>query len=369
MAVYIQEGGRILGQGVYGCVFQPPLICRGQREARGSKNKLGKLTQRDDIKSELLAAQTFKGLPAARKYFILPELDTLCTPAPMDQQREPDLGKCEAIGKFGYQDMQHVQLEYGGKSLHHRLENLHVAIRDFPYWVFFQRILEIGAFLTLHGYVHNDLHSNNILLNANYIPRLIDFGRAYRAQDITDALIVELGAAYMPELSQVAPESTAQDGLAEGIPFEKICQDLKAQKPGILNAERYLGVSREAQIQEFRRFWQTSRSAKQRDWLTLWKTYWPTVDSWAMGSILLGVLRKLLISKEFTDSAQWKSKQTMVKSILRGMLRTSPRERLDCVEALAMYDPTNEMLSGEEGRAWLEKKKVQRAKQRGGDES
>jgi serine/threonine protein kinase len=329
---------------------------------------LGKLTQRDDIQSELAAARTFKDIPAARKYFILPELDTLCTPAPRDQQQERDLVKCDAVQKFGYEDMQHVELEYGGKSLHTRLEDLHVAIREFPFWTFMPRILEIGTFLTLHGYIHNDLHSNNILLNASFVPRLIDFGRAYRSNAITDALIVELGAQYMPELSQVAPESTTQDGLAEGIAFEKICQDLKAQKPGILYAERYLGVSREAQIQEFRRFWQTSRAAKNKDWLSLWKTYWPTVDSWALGSILLGVLRKLLISKEFTESSEWKTKQTMVKTVLRGMLRTSPRERLDCVEALAMYDPTNELVTGEDGRMWLEKKRAQRAKRGGGDE-
>ena len=58
----------------------------------------------------------------------------------------------------------------------------------------------------------------------------------------------------------------------------------------------------------------------------------------------------------------------MVKTVLRGMLRTSPRERLDCVEALAMYDPTNELVTGDDGRVWLEKKRAQKAKRGGGDD-
>ena len=75
-----QQGGRLLAQGHYGCIFDPPLICRGDKAPKGGwkKGKLGKLTEITDIKSEIMAAEVFKDKPAAKKYFILPELDTLC---------------------------------------------------------------------------------------------------------------------------------------------------------------------------------------------------------------------------------------------------------------------------------------------------
>jgi hypothetical protein len=49
-----------------------------------------------------------------------------------------------------------------------------------------------------------------------------------------------------------------------------------------------------------------------------------------------------------------------VKAVLRGLLRMSPAERLDCVEALALYDPTNDLVTSSMGRTWLEKKQASR---------
>jgi hypothetical protein len=45
-------------------------------------------------------------------------------------------------------------------------------------------------------------------------------------------------------------------------------------------------------------------------------------------------------------------------------VQASPRARLDAVEALALYDPTNDLLSSPTGKAWLQKKQAQREKLR-----
>ena len=62
-----QQGGKRLSEGAYGCIFTPPLICRGERSPRGGwKNgKLGKITDKDDIKGELIAAKVFSKKPEA----------------------------------------------------------------------------------------------------------------------------------------------------------------------------------------------------------------------------------------------------------------------------------------------------------------
>jgi hypothetical protein len=50
-------------------------------------------------------------------------------------------------------------------------------------------------------------------------------------------------------------------------------------------------------------------------------------------------LSPLLYRREFVDSPMWRRHGATIKSILRGMLQANPRKRLDCVEALKLYDP------------------------------
>ena len=45
-------GGKLIGQGTYGCVFSPPLLCKKKKIPQ---SKVGKLTSEDDIKAETKA--------------------------------------------------------------------------------------------------------------------------------------------------------------------------------------------------------------------------------------------------------------------------------------------------------------------------
>lgn len=360
----IQAGGRLLGQGRYGCIYQPPLQCRkmirGGPRPYPNTNKLGKLTETTDIAAEIGAADYFEPYPESRKYFVLPQTKTLCKPAPMEAQTEKDLNKCDALNRYGESEMLHYELDYGGKALHERWKAGMVVWREFPFFEFMKRMLEIGTFLAVHGYIHNDLHSNNILINKNHVPRLIDFGRSYNSTKITNDVLMQLAAKYAPGLGQVPPESSCQDGIEEGIPLTKILEDLRTQKPGIRLAEKVLGVSRAGQIAEFKKFWETSKTAQRRDWLSFWKLYWPVVDAWSIGNILVNILEDLVYQKFFMESADWRRRAPVVKEVLRGLLRTSPRERMDCVEALAIYDPTNPLVTRAAGANWLAKKRQRR---------
>jgi hypothetical protein len=44
------EGGRLIGEGTYGCVFQPPLLCKKKQIP---KSKVGKLTLQEDMNREI----------------------------------------------------------------------------------------------------------------------------------------------------------------------------------------------------------------------------------------------------------------------------------------------------------------------------
>lgn len=348
----------MIGKGAYGCIFSPPLLCRGQTKPKSGwkSSKLGKLTEVRDIKNEILAAKILGPIPSSNKYFLLPEVDTLCRPAEIEDQKEGALKDCEPLEKYGIQNMAQYEVEYGGKTLKNRLLGADVSVSNFPFFDFMRNLLETGAVLVLHGYIHNDLHANNILVNTKFHPRLIDFGRSYLYSAINQELVDELSAYYNPELGQLTPECSAQHGVDEGIPFERILSDLSTLKPGLKYGERILGISRKEQVAEFKQFWESSLSVQKGDWPTFYKLYWPVVDSWAIGHNLLSILRKLMLSKQFVESAEWKQKQGVVKEVVRGLLRASPRKRLDAVEALALYDPMNDVVSGASGKAWLEKK-------------
>lgn len=363
----------MLAQGYYGCIFDPPLICRGDKAPKGGwrKGKLGKLTEVTDIANEIMSAELFKDKPEAKKYFVLPELDTLCQKGPNGQpavsladQREKEFDKCDALKREGLGEMLHYQMEYGGKTLHDRLENTELVVKEFPFFKFMGNMLEIGAYLALNGLIHNDLHSGNIVVNKEYFPRLIDFGRAYYAKAIAGDTLEKLSAQYAPHLGQITPECSTQDGLTDQVPFPKIMQDLIAQKPGLLYAERLFGQSRQQQIAEFQHFWKTSKALQDRDYVKFWQLYWPVVDSWSIGHCLSSTLYRLSQSKDFTTGPEWKTKQGVVKAVIMGLLKGSPRARLDAVEALALYDPMNAVLLSPSGKAWLQHKQQQREKLR-----
>ncbi len=375
------KGGKLLGQGAYGCVFDPPLVCHGDKAPKKGyrKGKLGKLTAPDDIASELLAAETFSNKPQSKKYFILPEIDTLCEEGQRGEpsidisaQHEKDIDKCGFITKTDVSELLHYQMDYGGKTLHEKLANIQIAAKEFPYFRFMRDILEIGAYLLLNGMIHNDLHSSNIMMNKAYHPRLIDFGRAYAANAITEKTLEDLSAQYErepnegPALGQISPECSIQDGLAEGRDFATMIQDLIRVKPGFFYVESLFGQSREEQMAEFQKFWATSKAVQKKDYLTFWRLYWPAVDAWSIGQVLAGTLYRLSQSNTFMKSnwRQLKSKFTLIKTIITGLLRASPRARMDCLEALAVYDPKNSVVSSASGKAWLEKKQAQREKMR-----
>jgi hypothetical protein len=142
------------------------------------------------------------------------------------------------------------------------------------------------------------------------------------------------------------------------VPIETIISELENKKTGLLYAERILGISRKEQMKDFKQFWLSSRSAQNGDWVQFYRLYWPVVDSWAIGHNLIGVLRRLVISKQFTESKEWLQKQSVVKTVLKGLLYASPKKRLDAVEALALYDPMNALVSSSPGKDWLEKNSV-----------
>jgi len=359
LQIQIQRGGKQIGEGAFGCIFSPPLQCK-DKAANPTKNRLGKLTGYGDIKNEIIAAKYLKQFSKSSNYCILPELDSICTPDLKAAKEKDLLDNCHVLEDHPNDKHFQFNVEYGGETLKHTLSSINPSLKTLPFFSIMRQLLEIGAFLVIHGFVHNDIHGSNIVLGGSFKPRLIDFGRSYIHNKITHTVIEELVADYSPHLPQITPETSAEHGIRDGIPLATILEDIQKKKAPIEWSEKILGISRAAQIEEFKQFWLHSKAVQTQDWTAMYNLYWPVADSWAIGYNLLHVLRRMNISEEFASDQEWIQKQGIVKQVLRGLLRTSPKLRLDCVEALAIYDPMNDIISSESGSAWLERKRVQR---------
>ncbi len=157
------------------------------------------------------------------------------------------------------------------------------------------------------------------------------------------------------------------DGADLGFSLDHMIRRLQKRNPTMNEyVEKLLGVPRSRQFAELKAFWTSSVAVQKQDWVTFYKLYWPVVDSWAFGAMIMKIYRQMILSRSFTNSAAWKEREASFKMILRGLLRASPRNRLDCMEALFLYDPTNELVTSAAGVAWLEKRQSYRKGQRGG---
>jgi hypothetical protein len=328
--------------------------------AKPVKDKLGKLTDYGDIKNEILAAKYLGQFSNSLDYCILPELDSICTPDIEAAKKKGLLENCHSLEETS--DKKHFQftLEHGGPTLKKTLLTINPSFGSLPFFSLMRRLLELGSFLVIHGFIHNDIHGNNIVLGDSFTPRLIDFGRSYIHDKITHNLIEELSADYNPGLGQITPETSAEHGLREGVPFATILEDIRSKKPALEWGEKILGLSRRSQMEEFKQFWLRSKAVQAKDWVAMYKLYWPVADSWAIGHNLLQILRRMYVSEDFSRNNEWVQKQGIVKQVLRGLLHTSPKLRLDCIQALAMYDPMNDIVSSASGSTWLERKRTQR---------
>jgi hypothetical protein len=372
------RGGKMINKGAYGCIYDPPLICRGQTAPIGGWNsgRLGKLTAKIDVKGEITAAELFRNKPEANKYLLLPLLDTLCKPGPNgepaiveSEQREKEFKDCNALQEHGINEMLHFQVEYGGKDQGNKLDDLNIAIRSgFSLIKYMEEVLEVGAFICLNGFIHNDLHHGNLLLNKEFHPRLIDYGRSY-TQVITPETFEQLGImSYEPHLGQVTPECAVKDGILNDIGLKKIFSDIflsmdpSKQKPGLLYAERLFNQSREKEMAEFELFWKTSKSAQSKDWVQFLKLYWHVNDSWSIGHLLISLLLKMLQQTDFGDTETFNTNFDRFQIVICGLLKASPIKRLDCVEALSLFNPKNKLVNSPSGKKWLQRRKIQREK-------
>ena len=366
------QGGRFLGSGTYGCVFTPPLLCKTKQGK--TTGKVGKITLEPFANQEVQVANRIRRVPLANNYFLLPEPE-LCELAKEEKQTDPGLQECRAILEsqkdiLDLYEMRQLTIPFGGiKQFYQLFDDGSLHPSKFDFFVFMRHMLEAGSSLLLAGVCHFDLHQGNLLMDKHKVIRILDFGLSFTGTSIDEIVVngrwkrlrfgFEPDAAHPSIHNSECPELTLMNAIRrnEYTPDMAIKLILMG-KEVFKDMEVYLGVSKVQSAKDLMTFWSTSDAARRKDFVKLWKTYWPGFDAWALGCILLDTLKYLVLLPEFTEG-EYKSKQPVVLATLRGLLDPNPRTRLDCMEALALFDPGNPWLA-RFGRKWLAVRKQQR---------
>jgi serine/threonine protein kinase len=355
--MYVLQGGKLIGKGTYGCVFDPPLKCKSKWGPL-KKNVVGKITQPIDFSAEAEAAKELATLDVRSKYFVLPDIHTACEILPISKQSDKDIQKCDPIMTDPNQQMIQFEMPNAGKSLYKRLNDADIRTPEF-FMKLMGFLLEAGAYLAAKSFVHYDIKEDNILIDESKSLKVIDFGQSFSAKTITKDVLDLRWKIYNPAYAAEAPECTLFGAILYGENFSKALSEICDQKAPLQHAERLLGISRKKQKLELLTFWNQSRAARERDPVQFFKLYWPGFDAFMIGGTLISVLQRLILLPNFSESSKWLAKKQKIFTILRGLLQANPRNRIDCIQALHIWDPTNVWFQTY-GTTWISSREKQK---------
>ena len=338
-----QKGGKLIGQGLYGCAFNPPLICKKNIKTKGM---VGKITSVDDASTEYSISMLLKDNPYAEEYFII--MEDICSPKPRANQKEKEISYCKPLDNVRLPDVRQIVMPFGGRPLGQILNN----INSEDFLTISQHLLEAGTLLLLSGIVHSDLHALNVLVNDNK-PKLIDFGLAWMPEVLTLSNVYLLDRVFAPHITQQPPECSFISGLQENYKYSHIIASIADNKTVLRLIYKLTGRTIENQLQELQHFMRSSICFRERDWYSFYKIYWSKIDSWAFGCLLLTSFVNMLYN---SPNQQQDNNYTKIISCILGLCSMDPGKRLDAAEALEIFAPDSKILALPTTQKWLKER-------------
>jgi len=347
------EGGRLLGDGVYGCVFEPSLVCKPgtKKQLRNSTgNTIGKITDNNDAELEMNASLVLDTVPNGRDYFIY--VDSYCSPESRDKQEDQDISKCHVTKGKKLSNFIIITMPYGGQTL----EQISAIFIQMRYIEIGKNLLEAGTWLLLKNLVHFDLHANNVVITDK--PRIIDFGVVWSPLNLNNRTISNLFREYNPLISHESPETSYMNGVLKGYGANELIEDILNRKRHF-NLRNILGRSKQYTGEEFRNFIKNSISIRNNDSVQFYKLFWTKFDAWAFGILLYNLLNKFILDSSFVENIYSPNKKK-INACIGGLLQTDPLKRIDAIEALECWSPDSALLRNPDVVVWLKSRKIKR---------
>jgi serine/threonine protein kinase len=343
------DGGRLVAQGLYGCVFTPSLSCRAGTEKRVSSeesspaSQLSKLIPAGDAQQEFQIAKRIHRIPFYRQYFAVTE--SMCLPA--QQQQDKDLPQCGALEESTLREMRLLRMPYAGKALH----MAQFSLQTFDFRAFAVHLIAAGALMNLFGVVHRDLHQGNVLVDSYHVPRIIDFNLSIPVYASSAVRASDLSHKYELNITQEPPDSTLVNAVAHGESAMAVIHSICFRKPVMNKLVSVLGVSKKEMYERLVEAYKNSRSMRSGDLEKWFSLYYRVVDSWAIGVILVELILRFSLWPAIAGRIQGQIRELV--PVLRKMCAVHPMERIDCVQALHLLEPQHIVLR-RYGKKWLE---------------
>lgn len=338
-----QVGGRLLGQGVYGCTFEPAPRCAGGQVFSRIQGlpAVGKVTV-EDVGDELSVGRAIMALPLAKQYFALPTESC----KPRDPVTNVNVRKCELLTEeeddSKPRTLSMLIMPQAGQQLLKWSADLPRLASH--YRRLFIHLLEGMVIYQRAGYVHNDIHMGNVLVDDAGVARYIDFGLAFKLSDVRRWEDANLGTRFKPKYVWQAPEVHLWRMLLNGVRVRDGVRQLKD-----INAEfeqlEHRFPTRTPLETALENFANSSDSVGRRDGGAFVQAYGKRFDSWRIGLLMWMLWTDLLAWSEFRRTELWTQQET-IRRVLNGLTQFDPRARMTAEQALEVLDPRNRMLDG-----------------------
>ncbi len=337
-----QSGGRLLGQGVYGCTFEPAPRCAGGQVFSRIQGlpAVGKVTV-EDPKEEVAVGRAIMALPMAKQYFALPT--ETCKPAfPIaDEQAERCMFLDDEESEVKPADLAMMVLPMAGQTLlKWSIDRPRLAAN---YRRLFVHLLEGMVIYQQAGYVHNDIHQDNILVDGAGVARYIDFGLAFKIAEVRTWRDANLGIRFKPKYVWQAPEVHLWRMLQNGVRVTDGVAQLKAINPEYGQMEQLL-PSRKTALVALTDLANTSSSIRRKDGGAYVRAYGKRFDAWRIGLCMWMLWVDLLVWSDINKTPLW-GQRDEIRRVLNGLTQFDPRDRITAAQALAELDPRSRLIA------------------------
>jgi serine/threonine protein kinase len=181
---------KVVGEGGFGCVHNPPLKCKDKSKDPVNKNMVSKLLTQDDADDELYPAQQLSSYLDPEYYFHISPSSS-CHPSSIQTNLDA-INKCKYFDADLVDDYKLLMQENGGINLvdfenkyAHSTPSNYSRIALEKFWVSMSRIMYGLTQLGRHNQVHHDLKSQNMVYNEDTgQAKMIDFGNMGENKDV-----------------------------------------------------------------------------------------------------------------------------------------------------------------------------------------
>jgi serine/threonine protein kinase len=338
----MQTGGRLVAEGAEGCGFDQAITCATGSTPTSIDGKpvFSKVTTDD---AEVVLGRKIMALPLAANYFALPTQS--CIPKiPLEDQ---DAHSCELLNDM--QDEEGTTLNLitlfmpnGGLSIGSWVSDVKKAADSFVR--VFKHLLEGMKIYQAAGYIHNDIHTGNIVIDSHGVARYIDFGLVYKMADITTMESANINTGFKPSKVWHAPEiqvwrmlnsnmkplsvrEIIENGLQQFV-TEGNTEYVQLQKiPGSESAISALTQFGEA----------TQKERKANDFGSIVRKYGPKMDVWRLGLVMWAVWRHLVKQRVVGFTHSIFSQEKSIHHVILGLTNFDVEKRWDPDTALKHF--------------------------------